>query len=379
MEETNVLWGKKGLNIYKRKDGRWEGRFPKGKKEDGRIYYGYIYDTSFKKVRERVIEERFNYQLTAIPQVIYKGNTSQWLSFWLCCHVKNKVKVSTYTNYAHKVTTYILPYLGDKKLCQLKPEDITKWLEILEERLSPSSIHTVFRLIRSALEEAVRRQYLVSNPCETCVLPKSSKSQEIKALTHRQQARVTDYARTNKKGLPFLLALETGMRVGEICGLKWQDVNFEEGYLTVKCTRQRILKEGGQGSMIVETPPKTLSSFRIIPLSEGLKKKLKECCERKTRTQYVIEEGAKPVEPRTLSYRFHQLMKKWQWESLTFHSLRHTFATRCVESGANIAAVSALLGHSSIKTTLDIYTTTFFSEKRKQSISCLFFKKYIRQ
>ncbi|MBP1042804.1 site-specific integrase [Vagococcus sp. BWB3-3] len=152
------------------------------------------------------------------------------------------------------------------------------------------------------------------------------------------------------------------MRIGEICGLKWQDIDFDEHFLVVQRTRQRILKKDDSGTELIESLPKTLYSQRVIPLSESLVKAL-QVRKGRDNCDYVIHQAGLPLEPRIIGRQFHKLVKGFGWTDISFHSLRHTFATRCVESGVNIAAISSLMGHSSIKTTLDIYTTTFFSEK----------------
>ena len=202
----------------------------------------------------------------------------------------------------------------------------------------------------------------MDNPCEGCQLPKAE-ARKTKALSQVQQQKLMKVSQETKKGFPVLFALETGMRVGEICGLKWEDINFEEGYLSVQRTRQRITKEGGKGTILTENSPKTIHSQRVIPLSRKLLKLLKKQY-LESACPYVMELGGRPLEPRTVDRHFKELTAQFGWAGIPFHSLRHTFATRCVEMGINIAAVSSLMGHSSIKTTLDIYTTTFYSEKQ---------------
>lgn len=352
---------KRGLNIYKRKDGRWEGRYPKGRKENKTLYYGYIYGESYKEVKEKIIRQRADDQFD-IGVTAYYGTISEWFEFWLRHHIASGVKQSTYASYYHKLHTYVFPVIGHRKLVKLTQQDMEDWVKNIEGILSPSSIRVIFRLVQSGLEMAKKQHYRVDNPCEGCHLPKVEAS-KTKALSRVQQQKLVKVSRDSKKGFPILLTLETGMRIGEVCGLKWEDINFEEGYLSVQRTRQRIIKKAGTGTFITENSPKTSHSQRVIPLSATLLLSLKKRYVASS-CSYVMELGGRPLEPRAVDRHFKEIISQFGWTGISFHSLRHTFATRCVEMGVNIAAVSALMGHSSIKTTLDIYTTTFFSEKQ---------------
>lgn len=353
---------KKGLNIYKRKDSRWEGRYPKGRKENQELYYGYVYGDSYKEVKEKVIQLRADYQLANQSLYAYKGTVREWFESWLTQHVAPKVKQSTYASYRHKLETYVFPYLGDKKLVKLTQKFLQEWVYSFEKKLSPSSIKVIFRVLQSGLESAKNQHFRVDNPCEGCLLPKI-RTNKVKALSKSQQKDLVSVARQSQKGFPIMLALETGMRIGEICGLKWQDINFTDGFLQVQRTRQRVTKIDGRGTLLTEDSPKTLHSNRTIPLSPQLLEVLKDR-QLSNQSQYVINQKGKPMEPRSLGRHFKALTHHLGWSGLSFHSLRHTFATRCVELGINIAAVSSLMGHSSIKTTFDTYTTTFYSEKQ---------------
>lgn len=155
------------------------------------------------------------------------------------------------------------------------------------------------------------------------------------------------------------------MRIGEICALKWEDIDFDSSIIHVKRTKQRIClpDDSGNKTQIIETAPKTPNSNRFIPISLKLKKSLL-MWKNESQSPFVIANGDHAIEPRTVSYRFEQMKQQFGLRDVSFHSLRHTFATRCVELGVNIAAISSLLGHSSIKLTLDTYTSSFLEENR---------------
>lgn len=353
---------KRGLNIYKRKDGRWEGRYPKGRKENKTLYYGYIYGDSYKEVKEEVIRQRADYQFEKQSVNAYYGTLREWFEYWLEHHIGPRVKHSTYASYHHKLHTYVFPDIGQKKLVKLTQDDIQDWVDNFESKLSSSSIRVIFRLVQSGMESAKKQRFRVDNPCEGCRLPKTEIS-KTKALSQAQQQKIMKVAHDSEKGFPIVLALETGMRIGEICGPKWEDINFDDSYLSVQRTRQRITQKCGKGTILTENSPKTAHSIREIPLSRQLLQLLKRKYLQST-SSYVMEIAGRPLEPRAVDRHFRELTMHFGWSGISFHSLRHTFATRCVEMGINIAAVSALMGHSSIKTTLDVYTTTFFSEKQ---------------
>lgn len=355
----------KGENIYKRKDGRWEGRYPKARKIDGSIHYGYIYARSYRSVKEQLLDKKaqkpFIYN-GAVKE--FYGTFGEWSNLWLTEIMAPTLKESTYASYSKKLQLYILPIVGKRPLKKITALDMDKVISRLAETLAASSIHIVFRIVKSCFEAAKERGYIYLNPCERTTLPKVDKK-KVLALTREQQKAVEAESTKDVKGLPVLLALETGMRIGEICALKWEDIDFESSILRVQRTKQRISlpSSTGQRTKIVETKPKTTNANRSIPLSVKVKNALLQWKEQSV-SEYVIASEGHSLEPRTISYRFERIKRKIGLDNISFHALRHTFATRCVELGVNIAAISSLLGHSSIKLTLDTYTNSFIEEQR---------------
>ncbi|MGX7149542.1 tyrosine-type recombinase/integrase [Enterococcus ureasiticus] len=355
----------KGENIYKRKDGRWEGRYPKARKIDGSIHYGYIYARSYRAVKEQLLDKKVQKTLVYTGAVKeFHGTFGEWANLWLTEIMAPNLKESTYASYSHKLQLYVLPSLEKRPLKKITASDMDKLVKGLAQTLSASSVHIVFRITKNCFEAAKERGYIYLNPCERTALPKINK-QKVQALTRTQQKAVEAESLKSIKGLPILLALETGMRIGEICALKWEDIDFESSVLTVQRTKQRIAlpSSSGQRTKIIETPPKTVNANRIIPLTKKIKTALLHWKKQAISTYVVTSEGHS-IEPRTISYRFERVKKKLGLINVSFHALRHTFATRCVELGVNIAAISSLLGHSSIKLTLDTYTNSFLDEQR---------------
>ncbi|MEI5990858.1 hypothetical protein A5881_002363 [Enterococcus termitis] len=353
---------RRGENIYKRKDGRWEGRYIKGRKLDGSIHYGYVYCKKYNDVKQQLMQikgQLSHYQEPIIYS--YAGSVKDWIVYWLESVVYPSVKLSTYVSYRSKLTVHVLPVLGKIKLIDLKKEQVQTLIDQLEEKLSVSSVHAVVRVLRTCLAAAKEKELLAKNPVTGIRLPKTGKKRS-KALSVKEQQQLKETAQSSTIGLAALFALETGMRIGEISGLKWSDIDWERREIHVNRTLQRLTDEHGR-SKLVEGTPKTRSSYRIIPLS----KRLWHILQQKKGIEadaYILSNSKSSIEPRVLRYQFKQLCQEAGLSEVSFHTLRHTFATRCLEAGVNVATISALLGHHSVKMTLDIYTHSLYSEER---------------
>lgn len=356
---------RRGENIYKRKDGRWEGRYVKGRKENGTIHYGYIYGYKYQEVKQQLIVLK-SIQKTPSEMTIqnYQGTFSDWVKYWLKA-IKNEIKPSTYTSYSTKLIHHILPVFGDYRVCGIQKKQVEQWLNMLKEKLSISSIHAIYRVFRSCLNYAVKQSVIHINPCVGVQLPKQQ-ANTVQSLTKQEQKRIEQEAKQNKFGLPVLIALETGMRIGEISGLKWEDIDFSEEIIQVKRTLQRIqvsTETAGKKTQLVELTPKSSHSVRMIPLSNKMSQHLQEI-KKNAQCDYVLGRN-KALEPRVINYHFKQICNRAGLPSFHFHALRHTFATRCLENGVTVATISDLLGHSSIKMTLDTYISSFLADKRQ--------------
>ncbi|MCB5952932.1 site-specific integrase [Enterococcus sp. BWT-B8] len=357
----------KGENIYKRKDGRWEGRYPKGRKENGSLYYGYIYGDTYRSVKERLFERKTYYYLEQSSKVRpYTGTFTDWGNFWLR-EIKGKlIKVSTYTSYQNKFHVHLFPLLGKYKLEKITIYHISDLIGHLTKRLASSSVQLIFHLLKDCLETAKQKKYIAVNPCDNVILP-AIQNKKVEAFSMEIQKQMIQISQKETKYLPVLLALESGLRIGEICGLKWADIDFTSSVLHVRRTVQRVSSQDKhKKTELIEGTPKTTKGFRTIPLTCTLRNTLLDIKKRNSSfSEYVVTTGKnKQVEPRTINYRFVQLKRQLGIEQGTFHALRHSFATRCITLGGNVAAVSAMLGHSSIKMTLDTYTSSFLEDQR---------------
>lgn len=356
---------KRGENIYKRGDRRWEGRYHKGRTLDGKIRYGSIYGETYHEVKQRLYPYKIKYQTIMEVQGICSIPLTEWVGVWLK-EFQTEWKPATYANYCHKLNKYILPHIGDQPLNQLTQTGLEQLaVQLLEGPLSASTIEVVFCILSNCLNQAVRKELLKSNPCDKIKLPRKPQT-KVRALTKKEQKNLEDKVKEVplNKGLPILLALQTGMRIGEISALQWKDIDFDSNLIHVSHTYQRVTTPGpaGEKTQLIYGEVKTRSSNRVIPISNKIKKLLLKK-QKQSNHPFVFSVNGHPCEPRLLTRYFHKLREAAEIGEVHFHQLRHTFATRCIETRADIASVSALLGHASAKMTLDIYTDAMLEQR----------------
>lgn len=359
---------RRGENIYKRKDGRWEGRYIKSRKIDGRVHYGYLYARKYSELKQQLLTVKLlhqkNYVYNKVNNHLYSGTLNTWVSHWFM-DISTKVKPSTFASYRTKMNTHILPLLGDKGLSALTEEDVSGWLDQIRKSLSSSSVRVVFLVLKSCCAAAVKRGLIPFNPCQWIILP-NEPSQTVQALSEQEQQLVVKGAEKHPNGLAIILALETGLRIGEISGLKWEDIDFNNQLLYVRRTVQRVSnvdKTALNKTVLIEGTPKSATSARVVPFSEKIMTLLTN--RKQQQTGKFILGGKRPSEPRVITNWLKKICQIVSINHVPFHSLRHSFATRCIEKGVPITTISALLGHKSIKMTLDTYTNSFLTEKRK--------------
>lgn len=359
---------RKGENIYLRKDGRWEGRYPKGRKLNGRIKYGYVYGKSYTEVKQALYPLRIRYQSLQEIQGVSTGTFSEWASEWLN-EVREDVKPSTLSSYYYKLTKYIFPLIKDIPLNELTLETGKTILVELQKQLARSTVQVIFRIVNKCLNRAKKGGKLHTNPFSELKIPKT-KQKKIRALTLSEQKKVMKVAAKEKKGrgIPALLALYSGMRIGEIAALKWTDIDFETNLISVHHTYQRIpTGQSMKKTQLILADSKTEASVRVIPMGRTLRKLLLQH-RKHSKGGFVFSTKGQPCEPRLLTYHFHRIRLKAGLIQIHFHQLRHTFATRCLEAKTDISSVSALLGHASTQMTLDTYVDAMM-EQRVQVIN----------
>ncbi|MTD39056.1 tyrosine-type recombinase/integrase [Erwinia sp. CPCC 100877] len=358
---------RKGENIYKRKDGRWEARYIKRRMENGRIFYGSVYAKTYREVKTKVTILKAKHLET--PQNFtspYAGTLTDWMIYWLTTKARNKVKATTYSNYCRLAKRHILPSIGKHMLVKITAKELQTYVyELQRKQLSPGSIKNIFAIVRKCLSEAKKQGYLAENPCLYIELPKDRRK-EVSVLTLEQQKRIERLAMKEENCSPVMISLYSGLRIGEISGLRWSDIDFKNDLIYVRRTVSRIVNEDSTTSktVIIEDTPKSVYSFRQIPIATNFKQYLLEKA-RTSKSAYVISSDDKPTEPRTITNRFKKIVQLADISHVNFHVLRHTFATRCIEQGFDAASLSKILGHQSTKITLDTYTGSLLETRRK--------------
>ena len=268
-----------------------------------------------------------------------------------------KVKESTLKCYQFNIRKYILPHLGNRVAAEVTVDDVDDYMEALLERFSPKLVREVGSLLLAILRLAG------INFTGEVALPKvRQKAVEVFTKPELLEIGKTVLRRPDETGLGILLTAYTGIRLGELCGLQWQDVNVDAGTLHVQRTVERIAQAGGGTCLAVQTP-KTENSDRWIPIPQEMLRVL-DVSNRKP-DAYLLTGGEALPDPRTCQYRYKALLNRCGVGYRNFHALRHTYATRCIEQGVDAKSVSELLGHSDVRTTLRLYVHSSMEYKRK--------------
>lgn len=365
---------RKGENIYKRKDGRWEGRYIKEYDTNGKAKYGYIYGKSYREVKEK--KNGTPPPSLNVPQrkstdspVLLKEVLQTWLK---ACKQKNKE--STYVKYHHFIYSHIIPVLGDYPIDQLNRKIIQQFVERKLEsgRMDGSGglSHKTVKDLLGVLQAAFH--FFIEGSSKSIlnfrgICPQED-FREIQVLEKEEQRKLETFLvkEMTVSKLGIYISLYTGLRLGEICALRWEDILLSEGIMRVRRTVQRIQNieaEHSPKTQLLVLPPKSRCSLREIPLPEFLLQKIKP---------FYLKEGGyvltsnrdKPMEPRTYQDRFQKYLRQSGIRSIHFHALRHTFATRCVEAGFEIKSLSEILGHANVNITLSRYVHSSRSLKK---------------
>lgn len=280
---------------------------------------------------------------------------------------KKYVKKSTYAAYQLLIQNHIKPYFGD--LYEVNEEKVQQFVfDKLDAGLSEKTIRDIIIVLKMILKFGIKNGYLEYVQIDA-KFPSKQEKKDLDVLSKADQKKFMEHLRNNFtfKNLGIFVCLSTGMRIGEICGLRWCDVDTVEGVIKVRHTLQRIYIIEGETrhtELLLDTP-KTANSVRDIPMSSELLKMLKSLNKVVNENYYVISNDIKPIEPRTYRNYYKKLCKQLDIPELKFHGLRHSFATRCIESKADYKTVSVLLGHSNISTTLNLYVHPNKEQKKK--------------
>ena len=277
------------------------------------------------------------------------------------------VKQSTMAAYALILENHILPYFGDGD--SLHEQEVQAFvLQKLGNGLSVKTVKDILIVLKMVMKFGVKNEWMTYYEWDI-KYPTTSANKELEVLSVANHRKILNYIQSHFTftGLGIYISLSTGLRIGEICALKWSDINVADGTITVSRTIERIyIIEGAtKHTELVINTPKTKNSCRKIPMSKELLAIIKPLKKVVNDDFYVITNDERPTEPRTYRNHYNGLMTKLDIPKLKYHGLRHSFATRCIEAGCDYKTVSVLLGHSNISTTLNLYVHPNMEQKKR--------------
>ena len=366
---------RKGENIYKRKDGRWEARYIKGRDHAGKATYGYVYGKSYKEAKQKqqnaIADLKNSFYTEKSRSGIYKRSFELVSDEWLDS-VRPQIKQSTFNKYSNLLDSYILPYLGNINIDKISVDKLYGCCNHLLQKggkkgsgISAKTVSDALSLIRRIICYAGSRGY--NTLCTGRELTINQTSKEINVLTQSEQDALYKYLydHQNSRNLGIMLSLFRGLRIGELCALEWGDISLESGTIYIHQNIQRIQIKGNgeKKTEVVITTPKSQCSIRTIPMPEFLISILREAdIERRG---YLLTGSKKYLEPRSMENHFHKILDEISMRQVNFHTLRHTFATRCIEVGFDIKSLSEILGHANVNITLNRYVHPSFQLKKE--------------
>lgn len=366
---------RRGENIYKRKDGRYEGRYITSYNENGKAKYAYVYAKTYGSVREKLILAKAKRPSlnSGDLQSIGSAQYDYWLTEWLS-KKKLSVKESTYIRYRNAIDNHISPILGKYPINKISTALIEQFVQQklncgkLDESggISPKMMSDILVMIKESFKYAQSCGALTI--CDFSRISVKRNPHEMRVLSNSEEKRLMSVLRANtdRCKLGVYICLFTGLRIGELCALQWKNVSFIDKTLRVVQTMQRLQREdrhSAQKTQILITEPKSYSAIRTIPLPDFLIEMMQPFAA--SPNAFVLSGDSKAyVEPRTMQNRFKTYLSESKISDANFHALRHTFATRCIEIGFDVKTLSEILGHSSVKITLDKYVHSSLTLKR---------------
>ena len=358
---------RRGENIHKRKDGRWEARYKKGVDSNGATVYGSVYAKTYREAKEK--QQKLIREIHAVPKRPSSGmKVKELLELWLEDN-RMRLKDSTQYRYRYLIDAHILPALGEEEIQTITASAVNAFLTRKLESgrldhsggLSSAYVRSMMLIMKAALNYAGRLQ--LCPPLAGVIHRPPYAAKPLRILDGEEQTLLLHYCMTNQNETTagILISMFSGLRIGEVCALRWEDVDLENRVLHIRHTVSR----GGKEKGTVIQSPKTRASRRDIPISSKLLPVL-EAGYRRRNSDYVTSQDSGFTNPRTYEYRYHSVLRSCGIPDINYHALRHTFATGCVASGMDIKSLSEILGHTSASTTLNIYVHASMERKRKQ-------------
>ena len=366
-----------GDGMVRKKDGKWEARIVVGHKNDGSPIFRYVYAKTQKELNEKLLKKKNEYhgiELTEDSNM----TVGEWLDKWLEKYASLTLRENTLTGYRRIVNNYVKPNIGDKPIAFITANDLQKLYVKLKNsgrkhyhpefkrELSNGSVLRVHTMLHKAFDDAIKESLIPKNPTLNTNPPKKKKT-EMKVLNDEQLEKFMKAIEQDEIWYDFFYTeLTTGLRRGEICGLKWEDFDENENSVTVK----RSLTTVTDGK-VIQSEPKTADGKRKIYLPESTAELLKKR-KQSSNSEWIFEnplDPKLPVVPYSAYHRLKTILRHEDLPIIRFHDLRHTFATHALTSGVDAKTLSRILGHTNASFTLDTYThVTTDMQKRASEV-----------
>lgn len=360
---------RRGENIRKRTDGRWEGRYKCTPTISGaKTHYKSVYGKSYGEVKQKLLLIRQDAQhntTDCAPQHTFSECMALWLEY-----IALRCKYSTCVKYQYICKCHLKHFACKIRITEITNEMCEKYLieeqSIGGQQLSLSTMKTICHVLNQILKYG-KSNIKISLP-ERIMLAYKYTSKEITTFSIEEQRKLLEflYDQTDTYKLGILICLFSGLRLGEICALRTKDIDLLNKCVRVSQTVQRIKSDGEPKTILYCAPPKSADSIRTIPLCDALIELIEKM---DIQGEYLLN-GKSLMEPRTYQYMFSRYLKSTSISTKNFHSLRHTFATNCIGSGMDAKCLSEILGHSDVKTTMNRYVHPSMDNKRNQINKC---------
>ena len=356
---------RRGENIYKRKDGRWEGR---QLKTDGK--YQYFYGKSYREVKERMKSYQENGKSIMKKEVKALVNASYLFESWLDSDLSKRVKPSTFESYYHCIKKYIIPFYISRDYYQITENSVLEFVKFMHD---DNSISQSYKRKILAVYKTALREILNNSPDSLIILTQvkfpRAEQNEVQVFTMKEQCLIEKAVLScpDKRTLGIVLCFYSGIRLGELCALKWCDFDFENGTLFINRTvsRTKNFSDDDNKTILLIGTPKSRTSSRKIPLPSFLIIILKDYYELSGKEySYFMTGNEIPIDPRAFQKLYKKILDKAGVPDRKFHAIRHTFATRALELSVDIKTISDILGHSNVSITMNIYAHSLMEQKK---------------
>jgi len=356
-----------GAGISQRKDGRYSARFVTSSGKRVEKYFPMLQDA-----RKWLAEAKLNDESGSVG-VSVGMTVDAWYEFWIV-NIKDKtVRFNTARNYRERYRQNIKKHIGKMQIADVKPMHCQKILNAMEADYAGSTIYQTLIALYNMFDSAVENGIILKNPCTKSVKLPKPVEKKTKVLTVGDQEKFMEEAKDSSNYPQYFFILQTGVRTGEMVGLKWEDIDFEKNIISIRRSMEFRYTTGEWRV----GPPKTKHGYREIPITKANREMLLGLKKQAEAGRYVLDEfkefvfiNRKGMPTKNSTYDVHiaKLTKKAEIENFSMHTLRHTFATRCIEAGMRPKTLQQILGHSSINITMNLYVHVTDEEKSKEML-----------